>query len=191
MSTQKHSKVINLKNCKHQILKNVASLYSLQIDEENDANLIKDGWDIWWMDSPNCCQRDTMKAMGAHQCINHFVAMTELGIKSHLARNLNRMNQLFPEEYNFHPKTFVLPKEYKKLLDYLTESNNQEETPSSTLIVKPYNNCEGRGIFVESCKQLLQEMQQNEMKKQQQSDLQATDPNTMSGMFSRENWMNA
>lgn len=50
---------------------------------------------------------------------------------------MNRMKLLFPEEYDFHPTSFVIPKEIEKL-DTFVEAN-----PLSTFIVKPPNFCEG------------------------------------------------
>jgi tubulin polyglutamylase TTLL6/13 len=38
--------------------------------------------------------------------------MYALARKNHLARNLNRMQKAFPEDYMFYPKTYLLPSEY-------------------------------------------------------------------------------
>lgn len=37
--------------------------------------------------------------------------MNALSRKNHLARNLSRMQQAFPDEYDFFPKTWILPAE--------------------------------------------------------------------------------
>ena len=38
--------------------------------------------------------------------------------KNQLARNLMRMKKLFPEDYNFFPKTWILPNEAHDLTSY-------------------------------------------------------------------------
>jgi tubulin polyglutamylase TTLL6/13 len=38
--------------------------------------------------------------------------MYALARKDHLARNFNRMQSRFPDDYNFFPRTWLLPAEY-------------------------------------------------------------------------------
>ena len=47
--------------------------------------------------------------------LSHFPAMNMLGTKCSLARALNRMRAEFPDEYAFHPISFVLPHDREKL----------------------------------------------------------------------------
>lgn len=49
--------------------------------------------------------------MKAHQKINHFPGMYTLSRKNYLARNLIKMEKKYPNDYNFFPKTWVLPSE--------------------------------------------------------------------------------
>ena len=56
-------------------------------------------------------------AMKPFQKINHFPGMSEICRKDHLARNLNRLARMHPKDYDFFPKTWVLPLEYG--LDHL------------------------------------------------------------------------
>lgn len=46
------------------------------------------------------------------QKINHFPGMSEICRKDLLARNMNRMQKLFPKDYNIFPKTWCLPAEW-------------------------------------------------------------------------------
>ena len=41
--------------------------------------------------------------------------MYQLARKNNLGRNLMRMKKFFPKEYNFFPKTYLLPTEYGEL----------------------------------------------------------------------------
>mmetsp|Transcript_76798 Transcript_76798/g.151942 ORF Transcript_76798/g.151942 Transcript_76798/m.151942 type:complete len:723 (-) Transcript_76798:167-2335(-) len=77
--------------------------------------------------------------------INHFPGMNNaLARKTRLARNMARMQRLFPKEYNFLPPTWNLPDdigELEKQFGGCTESK-------SFYIVKPDHLCQGRGIYL-------------------------------------------
>ncbi|XP_064123223.1 tubulin polyglutamylase TTLL13 isoform X4 [Loxodonta africana] len=74
--------------------------------------------------------------------INHFPGMTEICRKDLLARNLNRMQKLYPTEYNIFPRTWCLPADYGDFQSY----GRQRKT--RTYICKPDSGCQGRGIFI-------------------------------------------
>lgn len=57
--------------------------------------------------------------MRSYQRINHFPAMIEITRKDNLARNMNRMKKLFPEEYSFIPNTWVLPREFDGIFCFI------------------------------------------------------------------------
>ena len=61
--------------------------------------------------------------------------MYALARKNHLARNLVRMQRLFPKEYKFFPKTWLLPAEYADFKQQFTKKKNK------TFIVKPEASC--------------------------------------------------
>ncbi|XP_075362643.1 LOW QUALITY PROTEIN: tubulin polyglutamylase TTLL13-like [Mycteria americana] len=80
--------------------------------------------------------------MKRFQKINHFPGMIEICRKDLLARNLNRMLRLFPEEYNIFPRTWCLPADYGDFQAYRRARKNR------TFICKPDSGCQGRGIFI-------------------------------------------
>lgn len=43
------------------------------------------------------------------QKINHFNGMLEICRKKSMARNLAKMQKIFPGHYEFFPRTFILP----------------------------------------------------------------------------------
>jgi len=47
--------------------------------------------------------------MKPYQKINHFPAMYLIARKTFLGKNLKKLYKLFPEEYDFFPKTWILP----------------------------------------------------------------------------------
>jgi tubulin polyglutamylase TTLL6/13 len=69
--------------------------------------------------------------MKAYQKINHFPGMEALSRKNNLARNLNRMKRIFKKEYNFFPRTWILPSEYADLKASMAIGATR------TVIVKP------------------------------------------------------
>ncbi|XP_076339568.1 tubulin polyglutamylase TTLL6-like [Tachypleus tridentatus] len=97
-------------------------------------------WHIFWTDLP--LSLDRVVKMKIFQKINHFPGMTEICRKDFLARNLNRMCKQFPKDYKFFSRTWLLPSELLQLYVYLNTHRN------SIFIIKPENNCQGRGIYL-------------------------------------------
>ena len=64
-------------------------------------------WDLFWSDSG--IQPERITKMRSYQRINHYPGMVALSRKSNLARNLNRLQKHFPDEFTFYPKTWILP----------------------------------------------------------------------------------
>lgn len=69
--------------------------------------------------------------------------MYALARKNHLARNLMRMQKIFPDDYKFFPQTWLLPSEYPDYRGQFAKKKNNK-----TFIVKPEASCQGRGIFL-------------------------------------------
>ena len=76
--------------------------------------------------------------------------MYALARKDHLARNLNRLQKLFPEDYKFFPQTWLLPAEFGDFKKQFGEQNNKKKRKPNckTFIGKPEASCQGRGIFI-------------------------------------------
>ena len=66
--------------------------------------------------------------------------------KSILASQLNRMQNLFPEEYQFYPKSWSYPEECSELNSYIEQKNQVGESP--TFIFKPSYGSLGAGIYL-------------------------------------------
>lgn len=97
-------------------------------------------FDVWWTDS--AVQPEKLARMKPYQKINHFPGMYTLARKNYLARNLNKLRKLFPQEYDFYPLTWVVPAELGDLRTYAMKN------PRTTFIVKPEASCQGRGIYL-------------------------------------------
>lgn len=97
-------------------------------------------WNINWMDS----NFDTKlyHKMKRFQRINHFPGMHEISRKDLLSRNLLRMQKLFPNEYDFFPKTWIFPADIPNAMAYAKNQKN------SVFILKPDYGSRGNGIYL-------------------------------------------
>ncbi len=97
---------MNVAQTKYYVVRYVAKkIYNMKLTHNDDED-----WDICWMDGAASCEK--LYKMKQYQRINHFPGMYALARKNHLARNLGRMQKLFPDDYKFYPKTYLLPSEY-------------------------------------------------------------------------------
>ncbi|XP_019573591.2 tubulin polyglutamylase TTLL13 isoform X2 [Rhinolophus sinicus] len=125
---------INLTNCKYESVRRAAQVCGLkEVGEEEE-------WIVYWTDCSVSLER--VMDMKRFQKINHFPGMTEICRKDLLARNLTRMQKLYPLDYNFSPRTWCLPADYGDFQSY----GRQRKTRA--YICKPDSGCQGRGIFI-------------------------------------------
>ncbi len=110
--------------------------------EKNEKNELK--CNIYWIDIASIQER--FKSIQPWQIINHFPGMPNIARKNRMGHNLNRMLKLFPSEYNFFPKTWVLPQEIN---DFKTQFDNSGNSlGNKVFIIKPDAGCQGKGIFL-------------------------------------------
>ncbi|XP_022129842.2 tubulin polyglutamylase TTLL13-like isoform X1 [Pieris rapae] len=125
---------ICLTNCRYESIRKVASAFGMREVSEEDA------WNFYWTDMSVSVER--AKEMKRFQRINHFPGMLEICRKDLLARNLNRMQKIYPKEYSFFPKTWCLPADFGEALNYSKSRKNK------TFIIKPECGSQGRGIYL-------------------------------------------
>lgn len=70
--------------------------------------------------------------------------MSNIARKSRLAKNIERIRKKFPKEYDFCPRTWILPLEFSDF----RQQFNQNGDSSKTFIVKPDAGCQGRGVYL-------------------------------------------
>jgi Tubulin-tyrosine ligase family len=70
--------------------------------------------------------------------------MASIARKGRMAQALDRMRRQFPADYNFYPRTWVLPAE---LTAFRSEFDAQGKS-SRTYIIKPDAGCQGKGIYL-------------------------------------------
>lgn len=125
--------------------------YSVILDlvQELDWKLIDDEklqskLNLFWIDVASI--HEHFRHIQPWQMINHFPGMPNVARKNRMGQNLNRMQKLFPKEYSFYPRTWVLPTEMN---DFRTQFDNGGNSLNNKIyIIKPDAGCQGRGIFL-------------------------------------------
>ncbi|KAF5836848.1 tubulin-tyrosine ligase family-domain-containing protein [Dunaliella salina] len=124
---------INLANCKYDVLRNVQrKLGWKEVGDDEE-------WEVYWTDMSVGIER--IMKLNKTQKINHFNGMLELCRKKNMARNLSKMCKLFPEHYDFMPRTFSLPIDMQELM-----SDVRARGKKQIYILKPDAGCQGKGI---------------------------------------------
>jgi tubulin polyglutamylase TTLL6/13 len=78
--------------------------FTLSTDEDED-------YDVWWIDG-SIIPTLLMK-LKSYQRTNHLPGIYVLARKNLLAKNLNMMQDAMPDEFDFFPKTWILPADSK------------------------------------------------------------------------------
>jgi tubulin polyglutamylase TTLL7 len=139
---------------KYTLVRQAADVFGFSINPDGDftSNLL-------WNDT--FISMDIVSALKPYQKVNHFPTMSEISRKDLLARNFDKYNTFqsniffilifficyrlsrnLPDEYNFTPKTWILPNEYNAW--YLYASNKSKRDPCA-YILKPNNGAMGHG----------------------------------------------
>jgi tubulin polyglutamylase TTLL11 len=80
--------------------------------------------------------------------------MIEVVRKVNLGRSLDTMRRLFPEEYDFHPRSWFLPQQFAEFCDAhrrassSASSSERGKSPRPVYIVKPDEGSQGDGIYL-------------------------------------------
>ena len=102
---------------------------------------------------------DIVSALKPYQKVNHFPTMSEISRKDLLAKNFDkyflishisltlifisdRLSRHLPEEYNFTPKTWLLPNEYNS---WYSHASTKPKSDPCAYILKPNNGAMGHG----------------------------------------------
>ncbi len=98
---------LNISNCAYKVVQDaaLAKKWCLCLDDDNGVE-----FDVYWTDKSVSTER--VMALSIYQRINHFPGMTSISRKNGLAMKLKEMHSVFPDEYNFFPRTWVLPRDW-------------------------------------------------------------------------------
>lgn len=126
--------------CEYDIIRNVIrDNYNLEVTENVNSD-----FDLLWHDK--AVDESEIRQLKPHQKYNHYPSMFEIYDKVSMGKNLNVLEQLFPEDYDIFPKTWCLPKDYDEFINYFDSHEGK------TYIVKPSSTFGGTGIFLTQTK---------------------------------------
>ncbi|KAM8871409.1 tubulin polyglutamylase TTLL11 [Synchiropus picturatus] len=80
--------------------------------------------------------------------VNKFPGMLEMSRKINLSRAVRTMQELFPEEYDFYPRSWILPEEYQQFSTQIRLLKENDASVNPTFIVKPDGGSQGDGIYL-------------------------------------------
>ncbi|XP_049909590.1 tubulin polyglutamylase TTLL11 isoform X2 [Epinephelus moara] len=80
--------------------------------------------------------------------VNKFPGMIEMLRKINLSRAVRTMQELFPEEYDFYPRSWILPEECQQFSTQIRMVKENDATVNPTFIVKPDGGSQGDGIYL-------------------------------------------
>lgn len=127
----------NLSGARYEVVRQMVEKMGFSVSKDDDPT----SYLIW-----NDCfvSPDKISELKPYQRINHFPGMGEVTRKDALARNYLKMQKVLPEEYNFMPRTWILPADYTLLINHAKEMRMKKK--GKTFIVKPSNGAQGHGI---------------------------------------------
>ncbi|XP_070195525.1 tubulin polyglutamylase TTLL7-like isoform X3 [Littorina saxatilis] len=134
---RKHNITANLSGTRYDIVRQMVEKVGFSVAKDDDPL----SYLIW---SDCFVSTDRVSELKPFQRLNHFPGMGEISRKDCLARNMGKMQKSFPEEYNFIPRTWILPADYGLLQNHAKDMRAKKKT--KTFIVKPANGAQGHGI---------------------------------------------
>lgn len=113
---------------------------------------LPNGCDIIWQ---SCTSHEGDQTMSnthfAHSRVNKFPNMNYLLRKGPLTRSLNVMRSIYSKKFDFYPRTWFLPEQFKEFSQdcrFIHERQSKLKQNASTFIVKPNDGSQGDGIIL-------------------------------------------
>ncbi|WAR24816.1 TTLL7-like protein [Mya arenaria] len=104
----------NLNGTRYDVIRQMAEHIGYSVTREDDPTAF-----LIWNDAFVSTER--ISDLKPYQRINHFPGMGEVTRKDNLARNMMKMAKAVPEEYNFVPRTWILPSDFNIVQNYMKD----------------------------------------------------------------------
>lgn len=128
---------VNLSYTHYSIVQKVITELHFQITDSNSKA------QLFWYDSGG--QLEIASSLESWQFYNHFPSIWSISRKVELAKNIERMQRLLPQIFNFHPKVFLLPGQFSELRSFMLDIPKRNKR---TFIIKPDAGSQGKGIIL-------------------------------------------
>jgi len=112
-----------------------------------DRSLVDENYNDFNIRFSISCKKEDLRNITKYQKINHFPMSYYLGRKDQLYRNYQIREDLFLDDYNFMPKTYIFPTDAAKFEEE-RESTNYTNHKKKLWIFKPTASSCGRGIKI-------------------------------------------
>lgn len=133
-------KVLHVCFTKYPVIREVADEMGFTMDTV-DEELEKYDFNMIWSDTVLPLQK--LVRLLNWQRTNHFPSMHLLCRKVHLGLTLGRMRKVFPQHYNFFPRTWSMRSERQQFARFFSQQPTRK-----VFILKPNAGCQGRGIIL-------------------------------------------
>ncbi|PVD21923.1 hypothetical protein C0Q70_17726 [Pomacea canaliculata] len=80
--------------------------------------------------------------------VNKFPGSLEVFHKVNLFRQLELMKQMYPDDFNFFPRTWLLPQQYHEFSNDVRHLSERRGRHKPTFIIKPSEGSQGEGIYL-------------------------------------------
>ena len=140
-SSNDHKVLFWATECKYQVILN--HIDEIDWKKVDDARY-ESKCNLYWIDVAAIHER--FRTIQPWQIINHFPGMPNIARKNRMGHNLNKMLKIFPREYAFFPRTWILPTEMADFRNQFDQHGNSLN--NKIFIIKPDAGCQGRGIFL-------------------------------------------
>jgi len=137
MNKKKKFVYVNATEAMYPLVKECLESFGFKLTDSETSNL------IYWV---NCAGSiDFASNLLPWQFYNHFPGMWVLTRKVELARSLEFLKKTMPNEYNFHPISYILPGQFSELKSFMLSISEKSQR---TFIIKPDRGSLGKGIIL-------------------------------------------
>jgi len=102
-------------------------------------------WNCMWT---GIIKNEYMQQASKYQKMNHFPNSVQIGRKDWMWKNVVRLRRCFPKDFDFCPRTYILPEDFRQL-----QTDREVDNFKHMYIMKPAALSCGKGIKVISQKQ--------------------------------------
>ena len=134
---KKNRLFINLENTIYSSIKECFINNNWEITNDDEKSI------ICWYDNGGSI--DIISSLFPWQIYNHFTGIWFIARKVELLKNYEKMTNIFPKYYNYHPKSYLIP---AQLSDLKIDLNSNQKKQLKTFIIKPDRGSQGKGIFL-------------------------------------------
>ncbi|TMW58018.1 hypothetical protein Poli38472_013492 [Pythium oligandrum] len=150
---RKCSVTVDITACRYAIIRKCLRERDFRlVKKKPDGGIAPPKWDIWWSDRGDLLRE--LPRLSPFQKVNHFPSMEEICRKDFLANNLNAIFKVLPADFDFFPRSFLIPAESVEL-----QKAMENGPKNATYIAKPRTLCQGKGIsLIQSFSKLPNEL---------------------------------